>query len=1040
MATTNASKDHREYEPDIDADIPGLHDDLRQRENGGISDDDLRDITGINPEQEDEMGRRAESGAAEDTAARENSFGRTREGAESEAGAGSIFNADGDKGGRFANVKGKLGRFSKNKWLVGGMAGGGAGIVALVLLLVLLAGSLKIPNLAEHITTYAFTRVLRQSGETTRRLTYQKLAIDALDKNTGYVKAKTAYQNTRNNTWGKLDKYRPEKVITNLGTNNNFKLNYDNPTITGKRQLKSVTLASQDYNIKKQPYTTRYIPGISQRIEFKNRTQFAKAFAPALNDSLKADNIGPIIRGKVAAQIRKELGIGLVAWNVGKYKGKSEAKARLVLEREARSKIAANGTQPALSKSTQQAIDDADKAAKETIQNDEDLKRMIANGGSDPKVQEAIEKSVTPNNASKALSIVNPVFGPSLAVCIVYDGSLTNSGPTINNATASQQKSYYFLSSAADQQKYGDTTGEAVGATNDKLGDITTSNPEVRASGGKVDTSSSLSSQASAGGELSIVNILPGGSTVEGAFKAACPTLTDPYFAGAAAIVLAGLSLNPATGAARAAGTQAVEGVTKSLTSRFVARLTTKEGLSTTAENARFIAKDTIKSGAKVGAATIAAKLIVMSKAAQLNTGLEQGQDFANMADSGGNIAANEIEQRQFYGRPLKADEIVQNKDADLAFLSEQTSKQPFTERYFAVSNPNSLINRFAITTASAVNNSFFSSFLSLGSKLFTPLSSMNNMLGSLVKPQAVSAITYNNATDDYGNVQWGYSDDEMRLLSLNGDNGDYSPLENQVVLDKSGKEDEINEKYKSCFDGSKKIGDMLAEGMIVRDEKGNLLNDDDITDDKAICSPNDLGLENDTYGNNMVFRWRVAHNYSNGLDHLIDQQDITADSSMASIATPADDGSSVSVSGDAKQVAQEILANKNITYIFSAKEDVQLAAQGKAGTNGAPIDIRGLQLVAALGKKHKIVVSAYESHGQGHSAGSDHYSGHAVDIANIDGKLAFINITDYYSEFKEYAKGAVFLQGNCVGAKPAPSGMNRQPGDTCNHQHISFN
>jgi hypothetical protein len=262
-----------------------------------------------------------------------------------------------------------------------------------------------------------------------------------------------------------------------------------------------------------------------------------------------------------------------------------------------------------------------------------------------------------------------------------------------------------------------------------------------------------------------------------------------------------------------------------------------------------------------------------------------------------------------------------------------------------------------------------------------------------------------------------------------------YRPLENEDILDASGQTDAIEAKYGKCFDGSDKIGDMLANKEVVRDTSGDVIDSKD-----ALCSPMNLSSDSNEFGAQMVFRWRVAHNYDNTITHLTDQQDVSASAPPASAAGSATALSTSPVSNDAQAVAKEILANNNIDYIFSAKEDVTLASEGKNGTNGAPIDIRALQIVAALGKKHKLIVSAYESHGQGHHAGSDHYSGHAVDIANIDGALAFTNITDFWPEFKDYASGAVFLQGDCPGAKAAPAGMNRQPGDTCNHQHISFN
>jgi len=176
-------------------------------------------------------------------------------------------------------------------------------------------------------------------------------------------------------------------------------------------------------------------------------------------------------------------------------------------------------------------------------------------------------------------------------------------------------------------------------------------------------------------------------------------------------------------------------------------------------------------------------------------------------------------------------------------------------------------------------------------------------------------------------------------------------------------------------------------------------------------------------------------------IDPSLLTKDDLAETSLANGAQAAVDATNPadSVSSDEKAVAKEILANKKISYLYSAKDDVMLAAQGKKGTNGVPIDIRGLQIVAALGRNHSVIVSAYESYGGGHHAGSDHYDGHAVDIAQIDGKTAFINITDFWDEIKPYSKNAIFLQGDCAGAKPAPSGMNRRPGDDCSHQHISL-
>ncbi len=1043
MAAKKAKRGNEDYGPDITPDIPGL----RARENGS---DPHGNRTG-NEEAQQSMGG---SGGQDDD---KSIFGTPPSTAEAEASMGlkgpeksaqddSVFNPFGDKSARFSKTKNKFGKLAKNKMLIGALGVGGASTVGIVIVLVLLAGSLKIPNLAEHITTYAFAKVLRQATETNNKITYQRLALDALnDKDYGKVKA--TYQNVRGNTWGKMDKYRPKQVMKTLGTdggkNSSGKLDFKYvKTVTGREQLKAVTIGNQSYLVKSQGYS-KFIPGISGAISFKNDVQFSKQFAPAVTTSLRADHVGPITRGLVAKQIRKELGIGLVAWSVGKYTGKSEAKARLAVEREANRKIAAKGIAPAHAQPIKDAVAAAADEDAKALASDKNLQKVIDNGGSNPATEVAIEEKVAPTTFQKVIGTANSAYAVAIAACIIYDGSLTDSGPTINSQTESQQRAYHFVATGADQLKYGDTTGEAVGATGDKLGDITQTNPEIRASGVKANTAGSLSSQASTGGNTSILDVIlgqgPAGFIAGEMADTACPVLTNIYVGVGGAVVLTALSVIPGFGQAGAAANGAVKATTTTLTQRIVAGITAKfatkelakQSLKNGGGKAAFIARDTTKSAVKVAGLTILAKLIVMSKSNSLNNGLEQNEEFVHNADSGGIINANNIEQRQFYGRPLSRTEAGQNQATDFAYISDQNKAKPTYERYFALSNADSLLNRVAMTTASTVHNTTSNSILSLGSKLLSPLGSMGSMFGSLITPKSMAAATYSAATSDYGNVPWGYSGEEMKILRLDYT---FTPLDNRKLLDESDNEEAINEKYHACFDGSKKIGDMLAEQMIVRDEDGN------VDPNKGLCSPANLGPSNSEFGSKMVFRWRVAHNYDNGLDQLADQQVITKEADAGATAAPTDaDEDSEAVSGDLKKLATEILANKNITYIFSAREDLELEKAGKVGTNGVHSDIRGLQIVAALGKKHKIVVSAFQSHGQGHSAGSDHYTGKAVDIANIDGQYAFKNITTYYSEFSDYAKGAVFLQGDCPGAKSAPKGMVRKPGDACHHQHISF-
>ncbi len=87
----------------------------------------------------------------------------------------------------------------------------------------------------------------------------------------------------------------------------------------------------------------------------------------------------------------------------------------------------------------------------------------------------------------------------------------------------------------------------------------------------------------------------------------------------------------------------------------------------------------------------------------------------------------------------------------------------------------------------------------------------------------------------------------------------------NELILDKSGKKDEIENKYKHCYESS--AGTLFAGGNIQREVDGRVIAD------KGDCSPNKLGLQNnDGYGD-LVFRWRLSKRNNNIVDHFHELQ-----------------------------------------------------------------------------------------------------------------------------------------------------------------------
>jgi hypothetical protein len=359
-------------------------------------------------------------------------------------------------------------------------------------------------------------------------------------------------------------------------------------------------------------------------------------------------------------------------------------------------------------------------------------------------------------------------------------------------------------------------------------------------------------------------------------------------------------------------------------------------------------------------------------------------------------------------------------------------------DRYLAFENPNSLVSRMAITTGSLLDRSMFASLLNSVATLFNPVGLSSKVFAGLNADTTLAAGNVN--TEDYGNVVWAYSQEEQRMMTT--DDSYSSPSENSYRLDQSGKKDEIEEKYAKCYTSS--IGTLLDTKDIVRDEDGDVLNQGD-------CSPQALGPHNPDYGD-LVFRWRLDHNYSNTTDTLLGIQDPSQFSnttlgSLGNIPT-----------GTAQQLAQQILNNGNISFQLPEEEKAMqiIASTGKATECGAPaISPKLLGVILAIASKYKIVIGVLTD---GHDCnGGQHPAGKAVDINGVnslngsDGTGRFITQDNYNSSqiLKQFYTDMGNLLGQAggggMGQFPCFAASNRPTKndnvqyfpDTCNHLHV---
>ncbi|MEO8104916.1 MAG: hypothetical protein ABI602_01100 [Candidatus Saccharibacteria bacterium] len=890
--------------------------DDRQTEN-------LNDLTGIAPRAEHKMDDDAEPSAVGDIADRENLYNpqgdsggsadksassselSAAEESKAESG-GSLYNSTKDATPNFRQkLKGGAAKLLKNKWAVGIGITGGGGTIIIILLLVVLASSLKIPNLAQNITTYEFARLTRQFSQSAERATSESMALQAANDST-YSSLKEKYASATGQASklvAKADRFRPAKVASNLESNNGFTTRYEPTGILGRNRLAGVTLNNVDYNLKQPTGIVQNLPGIKSFVQLKNQVAFSRTYAPVLKEAMQTENVGPIIRGVVAKDIRQQLGISLTAWTLAKFKGLTPEEARIEATRQRATavdekvKIKPSRAATASAEESAAAARDAESAALKAADGKE-LTAAVKNNGVLTTVKEAIGSSVKDTPLKATVEIINPIYAVALPICIVYDGSMDKAGPTIDNQTTQQQATYYYLASAADQQKKGNmSNGDArplalaVGALNEDLGDTSRSNAQIRASGGAVSTASAASAEASATGDFTLLNasgLDPGvADTINKVATPLCSTLTNIYLASAVGIANIVITLIPGVGEVNAGGEAAVTAAGQSVSKVIINRVAEKllgqfsAKLVTGASRTTSLIYDTGVSAAKLAGITVVAKLVVAARAGQVNSGMAQGKDLADQGDSGGMIAAGEIGRRGQFGRALNSTELAQSGQSDAQFIAAQNRKNSAYDRYFAPGNANSMLSHVAISLNANFSTGILNNLLRLAGSILQPMKSFGSALSPLMGSRALAAPTDSN----YGNVQFGWSEDEEKLIDSNPS---YGMLENQNNLDNSGQEATIAGKYARCFgykydesgngsydttdpnsnmkpDEAGTLGSLLSSGDITRDKSGNV-----VDDPSKLCSPSNLGPSND-----LVFRWRLAMSYDNTLDQLAGIQNV---------------------------------------------------------------------------------------------------------------------------------------------------------------------
>lgn len=839
-----------------------------------------------------------------------------------------------------------------------------AGAVIGLLLLLVFISSLELPNVMKHTENREFVAVTRQFEKNAVKVSETKMVIDSASEGAasegataenpkgGYGAFKDRFKNLKDATWERMnmlrlsslmkawgaDKYSPKLATETFASEHGLKLTYTTSKLTGREILTQIETDYGTYKVRPVTGLANWTPGVRQFLTTRNQNAAFNAFQNDTSAAIEGSNIAPIIRGSVARNLRKAVGGNLGGWLLNKFVNKDtnasllEETRQTFNEGEAGPRTADNAT----SEPIKDGEEAAKKATKEAVADDKQLTQIITQKF-DSGAANAITTALKSSEIKTAIGIANPLYGVFTPYCIVYDASVQRSQPVIDNQSAQQQNIFNGLAARADQQKAGTlesdpdgTLAAAIEATGNQIGDVSKSNPEIWAQGGTVDTTDIPSVQAGAGGiyvysVLNAVGLSGTGASVANAISdKVCPTLTStPVAAALGAINIAvgvatlGTETAVVNGSLNAAGrgsAEIAELTAKQFAKNVVNNLlrkrivtTTKNGVEKeipqTALNraGKFAFKQGLIVGGTVSAAVLA-NMVTAARAGALTNGLAQGEDLINLADAGANIQANEIMRTQLFGRPLTPSEACKSHQEFVSYLNEKESQKSAYNRYLSLRDADSLLTHTGMMLAGNLNRTLPNSMMTLSNYLLKPTTLLGS-LANMFTGKALAATNCAQETSKYGNVQFGWTDAENTKISTDPS---YGVLDNQEILDQSGKESEIADKYDKCFgyhydgkgddntiydptdintslhldttdpsgDGQHgSLGDLLSQGHIVLDGSNGGVKDDP----SSLCAPTNLGPNNPTYGD-LVFRWRVAMAYYTTLDQLIGESHAKAE------------------------------------------------------------------------------------------------------------------------------------------------------------------
>lgn len=407
---------------------------------------------------------------------------------------------------------------------------------------------------------------------------------------------------------------------------------------------------------------------------------------------------------------------------------------------------------------------------------------------------------------------------------------------------------------------------------------------------------------------------------------------------------------------------------------------------------------------------------------------LASGAEFGNLANTGAFLSANDT-AASTGGAPMSPSDVAILKTETDDQVKQDNSTKTFAQRYLDPYNRDTLVA--SAIDAMPNSGSGFAAALSNFGSLFS--GSFFKTFGALFPKAHAATSGY-----DYGVPKFGFTANER-------DDPEFeNPYDNAKVLESDPNTiSELNDKYgRPCYGMTVTVG---SDGVTIDSEA---MGSDDLNVFKVVKKPECDPKQNP---DPMFLRYRMYLSdavTANSLACYYGDDTVCASLGFGNSTQNSGVSSGTEVSGDAQQLAQQIIDAGNVSGDPRYMAQIQAVAKGDFSCNINPSILKMLVGVTVL-DKHKISVSSLNRRCTGvltaSGTGSFHYKdggGHAIDVVGFDGGTVDGNgdkaTLGYLNEAVKFLpKNTGFGQvGSCGSGFKIPSGDYTVP-DSCNHQHI---